>query len=190
MPRQPYDWEWKGSCRAPHSTLEFYPEFASHACVPVWRSHPFSWRINLAEWEKGRVCELESGFPTQLFTQPCFQHLPPPPSSGLPLTGCCRWASPLRPVALSKPLSLSALRPSPCHYRVIFFHSHQPPPHWFGEEMEVDVGFKSAVWKCLLSTGGVRWCGGDTCHNGLALASIAAAPLIHAFLSSCRSGLV
>lgn len=57
-------------------TMEFYTEFAAHACVPVWRSHPFPQRINLAKWARGRgSCDLESDFLTQLFNQPGFQHL-------------------------------------------------------------------------------------------------------------------
>lgn len=88
----------------------FYPEFASHACAPVWRSHPFLQRVSLAELEKGRACDLESSscFLPALLSAP---QLPPLHrgvlSAELPLPGsppsCSRWASPLCSVALSSP---------------------------------------------------------------------------------------
>lgn len=59
VPRQPHGWDRsRRQPQAPHSTSKFYPEFASCACVPVWR---FRFHRE-ATWLSGRRegCELES----------------------------------------------------------------------------------------------------------------------------------
>lgn len=126
VPRQPHGWDWSrdGSHMAPHSTSTFYPSLPP---VPLLLTG--DWR------EEG--CELKSDVLTQPFKQPSALSIAPP--------GRVKWVCPLLPLALSGPPNLSTLLPSPCCRGFPFLCNHQLPPQWFGEEMEVDVCFKSIL---------------------------------------------